>query len=375
MTAPPLDTSTATTATLRGREVIVFGGCNYLGLAQHPSVLAAATAALNNYGLSASASRETTGNTSAHQDLERALTEFCGFESGLLVPDGYIANLAALQALAASGCSAAVLDERAHPSLADAARMAGLELHRFRHLDTGHAAQCLERLKPRAVVITDSVFAADGAIAPSTDLHAMLRPEDVLLLDDCHGFCVLGNQGRGTADAFALSRDRLVVTTTLAKGLGCAGGVVLGTQSLIETCRRNSTAYICTTPASPILTVAAIEAVRVMQRHAELHESLCANSNRVAALLRSIGDHTQDPRTPIFAFTLGLSAETLREIHQRAWDQGVWLPLVEYPGGPAPVYFRLSVSAAHTPDQIDKLTAVLGSVQSPTCPLPSGAKP
>ncbi len=373
MTAPPLESASPTTATLNGRPVVVFGGCNYLGLAQHPAVRAAAASALDRYGLSASASRETTGNTSAHQDLERSLTDFCGFESGLLVPDGYIANLAALQGLAASGYSAALLDERAHPSLADAARLAGLEVHRFRHLDATHASDCLATLRPGAVIMTDSVFAADGALAPILELESVLRPDDVLLLDDCHGFCVLGRQGRGSPDEFALPRDRLIVTTTLAKGLGCAGGIVMGARPLIESCRQRSTAYICTTPASPILAVAAIEAVRVLQEQADLHRSLRSNSDHVATMLRSLGAEAHDPRTPIFAFTLGLDAATLRQIHARAWERGVWLPLVEYPGGPAPTYFRISVSAAHTVDQIDLLSAVLGSARHTTRPMQAGA--
>ena len=361
MTAPPLESSSATTAVYQGRRLILFAGCNYLALAHHPAVLHAARDALARFGLSASASRETTGNTAPHHELEQRVTRFCGFESGLLVPDGYIANLAAMQGLVAAGCGHAILDERAHASLADAARMAGLHLSRFRHLDAQHAADILAHTPARAVIMTDSVFAADGSVAPCADLASILRPGDRLLLDDCHGFCVLGRSGRGAADAYDLPRHNLVVTTTLAKGLGCAGGMVMADQRLIDTCRRHATAYVCTTPASPILAAAAIAALDLLADDPRLHDSLRDNIARMTEALRAAGITPSSHRTPIFAFTVGTDPQAMRTLHRRAWDSGLWLPLVEYPGGPSETYFRLSVTAAHTAEQIDTLRTTLSS--------------
>lgn len=367
MTAPPLDSCTATTARLNGREIITFGGCNYLGLAQHPRVTAAAAEAVGRFGLSASASRETTGNTRVHQDLEDTVTTFCGFEAGLLVPDGYIANLAATQGLAAAGFRFVVLDARAHASIRDAAGMAGMGVRTHAHLDAADARRSLESCQGPAVVMTDSVFAADGAVAPAADLLAALRPGDLLLLDDCHGFAVLGRQGRGVADQLGLNRSRLMVTTTLAKGLGCGGGMVMGSSELLRTTRAKATAYVCTTPTSPVLASAALESLRVLQSEPMLHQRLTANTVRVRSMLTAAGIRLNAESTPIVSFTIA-DGSTMRRIHQRMLNAGVLAPVVEYPGGPAPVYFRLSISAQHTDRQIDQLETALHDALGAVCP-------
>lgn len=362
MTAPPIDACTATTAELNGRTVITFGGCNYLGLAQHPGVVAAAAGAMARYGLSTSASRETTGNTRVHQDLEEMLAAFCGHPAGLLVPDGYIANLAAMQGLALLGVRDAVIDRRAHPSLRDAAGMAGIRIHPFAHADATDAARAIGACGGPAVLMTDSVFAADGGMAPASDLLAALRDGDRLLLDDCHGFAVLGRDGRGLADHAGIASDRLVVTTTLAKGLGCGGGVVMGERRLIDAMRNGATAYICTTPASPALAAAAIGAIGLLRSDASLLGRLRTNTARVRSMLAGPFGVDPDHPVPIVSFTAG-DAGTMRRMHEKMLGAGVLAPLVNYPGGPAEVYFRLSVSAMHTDEQIDLLgTALWASV-------------
>lgn len=358
MTAPPLDACTATTSELGGCRLVAFGGCNYLGLAQHPRVTAAAGAAIARFGLSTSASRETTGNTRLHQDLETTLTSFCGHAAGLLVPDGYIANLAAMQALARLGVRDAVIDERAHASLRDAAAMADMRVHPYPHRNASHAGREIARCPGPAVLATDSVFAADGAIAPAMDLRAVIRPQDHLLLDDCHGFGVLGRNGRGLANELGLRSDRLLVTTTLAKALGCAGGMVMGSNAIIVAARAHSTAYICTTPCSPVLAAAALEAVRVLDDEPSLHERLRSN---IASLRRMLAEQfgvDPDAPAPIIAFTAG-TPDQMWAMHRAALNAGVLAPLVEYPGGPAPLYFRLAVSACHTEQQIELLSQTL----------------
>lgn len=358
MTAPPIDACSPTSAELHGRTVLTFGGCNYLGLAQHPRVIAAVTDALSRFGLSTSASRETTGNTAVHAELERLATEFCGHAAGLLVPDGYIANLTAMQALAKLGVREAVIDQRAHPSLRDAAHLAGMHTRVFHHLDAEHARSVLHSCNGPAVVLTDSVFAADGSIAPAGHHYSSLRSVDRLLLDDCHGFGVLGRGGRGLADHLALPTEQLVVTTTLAKGLGCAGGMVMGEPALINLARTHATAYICTTPCSPALAAGAIEALRLLRDDAGLTDTLHRNTRSLRAGLAAHFAVDPDHPIPIVAFHTS-SAEQMRAMHRHALDQGILAPLVEYPGGPAPIYFRLSVTARHTDDQIEQLTRVL----------------
>jgi 8-amino-7-oxononanoate synthase len=349
----PTDSCDATTITRGERSLLSFGGCNYLGLAHHPSVIRSVQQAAEIYGLSSSASRETTGNARPHVQLESELNSFCGHETGLLVPDGYTANLAALQGLEHLGIRHALIDTRAHASLKDAARLAGMQITFFDHLDAGHAAHLIGNLDVSCVVMTDSVFTTDGDLAPAHGLLDCLRSDDWLLLDDCHGFAVLGDQGRGLPNEVGLVSDRLIVTTTLAKGLGCAGGIVMGPTVPVESARQHSIAYRCTTPASPALVAGGLESLRILRDDPEIHQKLKRNIDHVRSVLNELGIQTHQHETPIFAFVTG-NLDQMHQVEQELEARDVLMPLMDYPNGPAPKYFRLAVNASHTPEQIQR---------------------
>ncbi len=361
----PTDSCDATTITREGRLYLSFGGCNYLGLAHHPRVIQAVQEAAPIYGLSSSASRETTGNARPHALLESQLTRFCGHESGLLVPDGYTANLAALQGFEKLGVTHALIDTRAHASLKDAARLGGMQIQYFDHLDAPHAGELLRSINGACVVLTDSVFTTDGDLAPAPELLGVLRPQDWLVLDDCHGFCVLGDQGRGTPNALRIESSQLVVTTTLAKGLGCAGGMVMGSSTLVESARSSSIAYRCTTPASPALVAGGLEALRILNADPSIHERLAENIALTRSTLRANGIQTHDHHSAIFAFTIG-DLDRMQTIERELHEQGVLLPLMDYPNGPAPMYFRLAINASHTREQIEQFGDTLHLVLNST---------
>lgn len=354
----PTDSCDATTITRGAQTLLSFGGCNYLGLAHHPRVIEAVQQAAAVYGLSSSASRETTGNARPHADLESRLTQFCGHTNGLLVPDGYTANLATLQGLEHMGIRHALIDQRAHTSLRDAAVLGGMQLTPYTHLDPGHAAHLINELAAPCAILTDSVFTTDGVLAPAHQLLAALRPNDWLLLDDCHGFGVLGEQGRGTPNALGLVSDRLIVTTTLAKGLGCAGGIVMGPSVPVESARSHSIAYRCTTPASPALVAGGVEALSILQSDAAIHARLADNIEHMRSTLTSLGIETHQHPSAIFAFVTGSLAE-MQQTERSLLDHGVLLPLMSYPNGPAPTYFRLAINASHTSAQIDRFGHIM----------------
>lgn len=362
MNCPPTQSASATHVIRDGVPYLTFGGCNYMGLAHHPRVISSAQQALAAYGLSTSASRQTTGNALPHESLESELRKFTGFEASLLLPDGYTANLAALQGLASLGIRHALLDSRAHSSLFDAAKLAQMTTHTFNHLDAHHAEQILITLNVPTVILTDAVFTTAGNIAPIHALTKLLSDQHHLLIDDCHGFTVLGAQGRGTAHHLGVTHPNLITTTTLLKGLGCAGGVILGNENLISTTRDQSTAYICTTPASPALAAAACTALEILQTDQSLHKQLSSNIISLRNMLESIGVQTHSDPTPIFSFILG-SDKTMRITESMLLEQRIILPLMQYPGGPAPLYFRLSVTASHTNHQINQLSEVLTQTQ------------
>ncbi|USN98943.1 MAG: aminotransferase class I/II-fold pyridoxal phosphate-dependent enzyme [Phycisphaeraceae bacterium] len=355
MPGEPIRQNNATYVRINGIDAACFAGCNYLGLAHDPRVLDAARSAAGRVGVSTSASRATSGNTDDHAGLEVEVAVFVSRDRfpGLLLPDGYTANLAAAQGLAENH-RCAVLDERAHRSLFDAARLAGLPIVTYPHKRADLAAELLADLDVPAAVMTDGVFTAHGAVAPLRGLADALRPGDTLLVDDCHGFCVLGEGGRGTCDELGLDLEsgRIVITTTLAKGLGCGGGVVIGPNRFIDGVQANSTAYICTTPVSPIIAAAGREALRIVKAEPDRVARLRDNTTLLREVCDQPTDRTGDPPTPIVAITPPSPGSRLA---RTLLDGGLYVPLMTYPGGPSAEYLRISVTSEHSEEQIRRL--------------------
>lgn len=359
MPSPPATQRDATRVTIDGRTLVAFGGCDYLGLAHDPAVIASLGAAAGRYGLSASASRETTGNTLAHDQLEIDLARFVGMPGAIVLPEGYLANVAACQGLARLGVDLAIVDANGHKSLADAAATAGLAVELFDHRDASCAHQLVRAHRGRrSAVLTDGVFTADGAVAP---LDALLNGLDAwLLVDDCHGLGVLGPGGRGTIEHFGLAGDRLAMTSTLAKGIGVYGGCVAGPSELIEAIRAGATAYRCTTPIPPALAEAARTALGIL---VDGHSGLATLRGHCLRIQRALGalglvDPKRSPEVPIFAFVLQ-PASRMDELRDRLLDAGIDVPVIAYPGGPAARFVRLTVSAAHTDEQVGTLIEVM----------------
>jgi 8-amino-7-oxononanoate synthase len=355
----PVESCTPTTVTVGGREILAFGGCNYLGLAHHPAVHAALTRALSVYGISTTASRETTGNTLAHEALEADLAAFTGQEAAILSAEGYTANFMAAQGLAPE-IGVALIDANSHRSIRNAATAAGMQVFEYEHLNADSAAWLVRQYADCGVAIfTDSVFAADGAIAPLAELLATLpRHRAALVVDDCHGFCVLGPGGRGAVPHLKLDDPRVVITTTLAKGLGCYGGTVLGRASFVRLVRERAWVYRSSTPVPPPMAEACRAALGVMQRDSSLVTTLRANASRLRACFERLGLPLPPEGIPIFTFYL-TPAERMQVAHESMLKDGVLAPLIEYPGGPSPRYFRIVVNAAHTPADMDRLEASL----------------
>lgn len=364
MPAAAFHASDSTTVTLAdGRVVVSFGGCNYLGLANHPAAVAAVQRGLETFGLSASASRETTGNAAPHELLEQELAAFLGMERGLLVPDGYIANIAACQGLARSGTTHAVIDARGHASLADAARTAELGVVKFAHSNPAALRDTLRTIRPgAAVVMTDGVFTAHGEPAPLAALLEQLGPDDRLLVDDCHGLGVVGPGGRGSATRAGLDDPRVVVTSSLAKGLGCAGGIVAGSAEIISDCHA-AAGYICTTPIAPAMAEGTRASLKQLLTEPARVERLQTNAARVRAGLHDLEllPLEEDWTTPIAAFTLD-DLPAMERLAAGLLAEGYRVPLIRYPNGPAEAYFRLSVNAMHTEAQINGLLHAIATL-------------
>lgn len=356
----PISAATATRIIMDGREVLHFGGCNYLGLAQHPAVLAAVAEGLARFGLSTGASRETTGNTVVHDELEADAAAFLGLEAAVVTLDGYTANLAAAKAIAADH-DVALFDARAHESTREAIAASGMRGVAYEHRSVASAgARIAAHAGARIALFTDGVFAADGALAPLPELLSALPADGTLVVDDCHGFGVLGPRGRGTLSHFGLTDPRFVVTATFAKALGCQGGAVAGPVGLVETVRVRGSAYVGATPTPPAIAGAARAAIRVQAGEPERLERLRRNAEELRGALRGLELEVAETPAPIFAFVLD-PISRMAAVHRELLEEGILAPLIGYPGGPAASYFRLAVTSEHTSGDIDRLVAALAA--------------
>ncbi|MEV4443745.1 8-amino-7-oxononanoate synthase, partial [Streptomyces sp. NPDC049577] len=275
--------------TLRPRSadagLVDLAGNDYLGLTRHPEVTAAAADAARRWGAGATGSRLVTGSTTLHARLEDALSAFCGFEAALVFSSGYAANLAAVTALSGPAGSGTLLvsDEGNHASLIDGCRLARAEKTVVPHADPEAVAKALAAHEGRALAVTDSVFSVDGDAAPLAALAGACRAHGAgLLVDDAHGFGVLGEGGRGALHAAGLAGARdVVATVTLSKSLGGQGGAVLGPARVIEHLVSTARTFIFDTGLAPAAVGGALRALDLLRREPE-------RATRVRAVAREL---------------------------------------------------------------------------------------
>src|SRR5450830_825763 len=272
-----------------GRQFLSFCNNDYLGLANHPALIAAAQEGLAHYGLGAAASALISGHSTAHETLEQELAAFVGMPSALSFSNGYMANMGAISALIGAGDSV-FSDRLNHASLIDGARLSRAEFKVYPHGDTATLARLLAKCQsPHKLVATDAVFSMDGDIAPLPELLALCEKYDAwMLVDDAHGFGVLGPQGRGSLAHFGIQSQRILYMGTLGKAAGVAGAFVAGDALLIEWLLQRARTYVFTTASPPLLASALLAAVKVMQdedwRHQHLRELIARLRSSLAGL-------------------------------------------------------------------------------------------
>ncbi|MFF5718042.1 8-amino-7-oxononanoate synthase [Streptomyces buecherae] len=281
--------------TLRPRQatssLLDLASNDYLGLARHPEVTAAAAAAAERWGAGSTGSRLVTGTTALHGELEAELADFCGFEAALVFSSGYAANLAAVTALS-SRESLIVSDADNHASLIDGCRLSRAHTLVAPHADPAAVRKLLDQPPGRyasALVVTDALFSVDGDAAPLPDLAVACREHGAgLLIDDAHGLGVLGTRGRGAAHTAGLAgAGDVVATVTLSKSLGSQGGAVLGPARVIEHLVNTARTFIFDTGLNPAATGAALAALRLVRREPERAERVRAVAG---ALYRRLSD-------------------------------------------------------------------------------------
>jgi 8-amino-7-oxononanoate synthase len=354
------DTACQPETVVDGKPVLAFCSNDYLGLAADPQIAGAMADAARDHGVGSGASHLISGHHRLHEQLEAALARFTGMGRSLTFSTGYMANLALVTSLVGRG-DAVFSDTLNHASLIDACRLSRAEIHRYPHRDSALLDALLASSDARRkLVVTDAVFSMDGDIAPLPELLAICEQHDALLvIDDAHGFGVLGADGRGSLSHFGLASPRIVYMATLGKAAGVAGAFVAGSASLIEWLLQKGRTYIFTTAAPPAIAAAQSKAVELIehgeQRRAHLN-ALIAQFRKQLVLRRW---SLLESRTPIQPLLIEGNEETL-EVAARLMDEGLWVPAIRPPTVPAnTARLRISFSAAHTEAHVERLVDAL----------------
>ena len=343
-----------------GRDLLSFCSNDYLGLASHPALAAAVAQALPDMGVGAGASHLITGHHAAHHAFETRFAEFVGLPDALLFSTGYMANLAVVTALI--GRDGEVFgDKLNHASLNDAALLSRAKFSRYAHNDL----VTLERLMAAStarnkIVVVDAVFSMDGDVADLPALLALCEAHDAwLLVDDAHGFGVLGTGGRGSLAYFGLHSPRIIYMATLGKAAGVAGAVVAAEHDVITWLLQKARTYTYTTATPPILSAALLASLDVIaaadDRRAHLQELIAQLCNGLQAQGRKLLESV----TPIQPVIIG-SNEAALAISSALLEQGILVPAIRPPTVPAgSARLRITLSAAHTVSDVAQLLHAL----------------
>jgi 8-amino-7-oxononanoate synthase len=342
-------------------DLLDLAGNDYLGLSRDKRVTGAAAAATLRWGAGSTASRLVTGTIEAHTELEHELAAFCGTQAALVFSSGFMANLGAITALSGKG-SAIVTDAYLHASLIDGCRLSRADVAVVEHASPPAAAHALRtRRTERALLVTDSVFSVDGDLAPLPALFEACRAHGAgLVVDDAHGFGVLGPGGRGAvADAGLIGEPDVVTTVTLSKALGAQGGAVLGPRRVIKHLVDSARSFIFDTGLAPASTAAALQALHVLKDEPDRPSLARAAAASLASRLSDAGLSVTEPDAAVVS-VLAPSPEAAVRWADDCRAAGVWVGCFRPPSVPDKVSrLRLTARADLTEGDLDRAVEVI----------------
>ena len=345
---------------LDGRQVVNFCSNDYLGLANHPEVIAAFKRGVDQYGVGSGSAHLICGHSHAHHALEDELAAFTGRERALLFSTGYMANLGVISALVGRGDS--VLEDRLnHASLLDGGLLSAARFQRYQHNQLDDLQVRLAASKGKALIVSDGVFSMDGDLALLPDLANLAEQHGAgLLIDDAHGFGVLGANGGGVVEHFGLSQQQVpILMGTLGKAFGTFGAFIAGSDALIEYLIQKARTYVFTTAMPAAVAEATRVSLRLLQQEAWRRQHLQALISRFRAGAEQQGLQLMDSATAIQPIILG-DSETALLASERLLAQGFWVSAIRPPTVPAATArLRITFSSLHTEQQVDALLEAL----------------
>lgn len=349
---------------MNGRDVVMLGSNNYLGLTSHPEVKEAAAAALARYGTGCAGSRLLNGTLDIHVELEERLADFMRREDALTFSTGFQVNLGVLSCLVGRH-DVVLLDSLDHASIIDGARLGFGKMLKFRHNDVADLEDKLSRVpedKGRLVVV-DGVFSMEGDVADLPALVDLRRRSDLrLMVDDAHGLGVFGEDGRGTPEHFGVEHDVDLVMGTFSKSLATVGGFIAGNAAVVDYIRHHARSEIFSAAPPPASCAAAIKALEIIQREPDRRKALWENTEYMRRELRRLGFDTGDSTSPVIPLVVGaeLTAVTMAV---RLGEEGVFINPVLAPAvPPGRAMIRTSYMATHTREHLDRALEALERV-------------
>ena len=358
----------ATEAIVNGHKVILAGTNNYLGLTFDPECIAAAKKAVEEQGTGTTGSRMANGTFTEHVKLEQELAAYFDRNHAIVFSTGYAATMGMGSTLAGAG-DVIVLDADSHASIYDGVRLSGAEVIRFRHNDAADLEKRLRRLGNRianTLIIVEGIYSMLGDQAPLADIAEVKRKYGgILLVDEAHSLGMLGEHGRGVAEAAGVEDDVDFVVGTFSKSLGATGGYCVSSHAELEAIRFAIRSYIFTASPSPSVIASTRVALRLMQERPELRVRLWENAHRLYDGLKQLGFTVSPEVSPVVAVTIKERDQAI------AWwnelmHRGAYVNLVMPPASPTTdSLLRCSVSAAHSSEQIDRIIEAFAALKMP----------
>ena len=357
-----LGSAAGTRVTIAGREILCLCSNDYLGLANDPAVRAAAVEAIERWGVGSGASRLISGTMGPHVELENALADFEGVEAVAVTPAGWMANHAAITALAGPG-DLILADKLNHASILAAATASGARLRTYHHCDTERLETLLQRHRQshrRCLIITDSLFSMDGDLAPLRKIVRIKQRYDAqLLIDEAHATGVLGNGGRGAAELLGVEGQIDVTVGTLSKAIGAAGGFVAGPEILIRMIRNTARSYIYTTAPPPAICAAALASLKIIQTQPQRREKLLRLSADLRSSLQATGMDTRGSVSQIIPVVVGSAGQAV-SLSETLLEEGFFIPAIRPPTvPPGTSRLRISLSTGHHAADLERLVNIL----------------
>jgi 8-amino-7-oxononanoate synthase len=360
----PLQNSEGTTATFEGRDVIMIGSNNYLGLTTHPTVRQAAMDAIARYGTSCTGSRFLNGTLELHLELERRLARFHNAEAALTFTTGYQTNVGTITALVGKG-DYVIVDKEDHASIVDGCLMCFGEMRRFSHNDISSLENVLKKLPEDAgkLVVVDGVYSMGGDIAPLPEIVAICKKYGArIMVDDAHGVGVTGPGGRGTAAHFGLQDEVDVIMGTFSKSFASVGGYIIGKEEVLHYIQHNARPLIFSASLPPANAATVLACLDILEAEPEIVTRLWDNAAYMRTHLSAMGFDIGHSNAPIIPIIIRDEIRTVL-----AWrallNEGVYTNPVVPPGvPPALSLLRTSYTATHTYEHLDRALEILQRV-------------